>query len=134
MAKDNPTRGTRLPDEMDDEFQRYRDEKEMNNSEALRELVRLGLEVERNADTTAYSAYEHWFLSVSGVLATVSLLVAVASMTSIIALGDGVAGASVLLVTSVLLLIFVDRGYVRRLLSVESASEAGRADVNSASE
>jgi len=47
MAKDNTTRGTRLPDEMDAEFEAYRDANEMNNSEALRELVRTGLSEKR---------------------------------------------------------------------------------------
>lgn len=48
MAKDNPTRATRLPDEMDADLQAYRDEKEMNNSEALRELIRSGLNEKRS--------------------------------------------------------------------------------------
>lgn len=49
MASDNPTRGTRFPDGMEDEFTDYRDEKDMNNAEALRELVRTGLS-EKRAD------------------------------------------------------------------------------------
>jgi len=48
MAKDNTTRGTRLPDEMDADFEAYRDANEMNNSEALRELVGTGLDEKRN--------------------------------------------------------------------------------------
>jgi len=44
MAKDNPTRSTRFPEDLDEEFEAYRDMNEMNNSEALRELVRAGIE------------------------------------------------------------------------------------------
>lgn len=44
MADSNKTRATRLPDETDENFQRYRDENDMTNSEALRSLIRAGLE------------------------------------------------------------------------------------------
>jgi hypothetical protein len=40
-------RGTRLPNDLDSEFVEYRDEREINDSEAVRNLVRAGLEAER---------------------------------------------------------------------------------------
>ena len=49
MADSNKTRATRLPDETDENFQEYRDENDMTNSEALRSLIRAGLE-EANKD------------------------------------------------------------------------------------
>jgi len=49
MASQNPTRGTRFPDETEEDFQKFRDQNDMNNSEALRELVRTGLS-EKRAD------------------------------------------------------------------------------------
>lgn len=49
MTSQNPTRGTRFPDETEEEFTTFRDSNDMNNSEALRELVRVGL-AEKRAD------------------------------------------------------------------------------------
>ena len=44
MAKSKGTpRTARLKGDLDDEFEAYRTERDMNNSEALRELVRVGL-------------------------------------------------------------------------------------------
>lgn len=43
-------RGTRLPNDLDSEFVEYRDEREINDSEAVRNLVRAGLEAERADD------------------------------------------------------------------------------------
>lgn len=44
MADSNKTRATRLPDETDEDFQEYRDKNDMTNSEALRSLIRAGLD------------------------------------------------------------------------------------------
>lgn len=49
MADSNKTRATRLPDATDEDFQEYRDRNDMTNSEALRSLIRAGLE-EANKD------------------------------------------------------------------------------------
>ena len=46
---DGTPRTARLTGDLDDNFETYRDAKDMNNSEALRELVRVGLE-EKRAD------------------------------------------------------------------------------------
>jgi hypothetical protein len=46
MAQDTPTRSTRFPGDLDDRFEDYRDERDMTNSEALRSLVRTGLDYE----------------------------------------------------------------------------------------
>ena len=43
MAQRNPTRSTRLPDGLDDEFTEFKDDKDMTSSEALRTLIRDGL-------------------------------------------------------------------------------------------
>ena len=47
MADDTPTRSTRFPSGLDDRFVEYRDGRDMTNSEALRSLVRTGLEHEQ---------------------------------------------------------------------------------------
>lgn len=47
MADSNPTRATRLPGDMDEEFEKFRDVNDMTSSEALRSLIRLGLEEAR---------------------------------------------------------------------------------------
>lgn len=44
MAESTPTRSTRFPEGLDERFTEYRDERDMTNSEALRSLVRAGLE------------------------------------------------------------------------------------------
>lgn len=49
MGEDNPTRATRFPNDMDEKFVEYRDERDMTSSEALRTLVRQGLEAEQRA-------------------------------------------------------------------------------------
>ena len=47
MAQRNPTRSTRLPDGLDDEFTDFKDSKDMTSSEALRTLIRDGLAEKR---------------------------------------------------------------------------------------
>ena len=47
MAHRNPTRSTRLPDGLDDDFTDFKDSKDMTSSEALRTLIRDGLEEKR---------------------------------------------------------------------------------------
>jgi len=49
MGEDNPTRATRFPNDMDEKFVEYRDDRDMTSSEALRTLVRRGLEAEQAA-------------------------------------------------------------------------------------
>ena len=46
MADSQPTRATRLPETLDERYTEFRDERGMTNSEALRALIRSGLEVE----------------------------------------------------------------------------------------
>ena len=47
MAERNPTRATRLPDGLDEEFLEFKDENDMTSSEALRNLIREGLTEKR---------------------------------------------------------------------------------------
>ena len=48
MAKDSPTRSTRFGEDLDDDFEKFRDANDMTNSEALRTLVRTGMEEVRS--------------------------------------------------------------------------------------
>ena len=48
MAEKNPTRATRLPDGLDEEFLEFKDENDMTSSEALRNLIREGLTEKRD--------------------------------------------------------------------------------------
>ena len=50
MAESTPTRSTRFPEGLDERFTEYRDERDMTNSEALRSLVRAGLQEETEPD------------------------------------------------------------------------------------
>jgi len=56
MADETPTRSTRFPRGLDDRFTNYRDERDMTNSEALRSLVRTGLEEETADESDAGGA------------------------------------------------------------------------------
>jgi len=47
MADNPPTRATRLPNGMDEEFLEFKDQNDMTSSEALRALIRDGLEEKR---------------------------------------------------------------------------------------
>ena len=49
MPKDSPTRSTRFSGDLDDKFETYRDENNLSNSEALRQLVQSGIEAERDS-------------------------------------------------------------------------------------
>ena len=75
MADSQPTRATRLPETLDERYTEFRDERGMTNSEALRALIRSGLEVETadeeeesEAPKTPGTASE-WLLFVAGALA-----------------------------------------------------------------
>ena len=46
MADGSKTRGTRLPEELDRQFEQYTEEQGMTQSESLRHLIRAGLEAE----------------------------------------------------------------------------------------
>jgi hypothetical protein len=48
MSETNPTRSTRLSDDLDDEFESFRDQNDMTTSEALRSLVKEGFEAKRS--------------------------------------------------------------------------------------
>ena len=75
MADSQPTRATRLPETLDERYTEFRDERGMTNSEALRALIRSGLEVETadeeeeesEAPKTPGTASE-WLLFVAGAL------------------------------------------------------------------
>jgi hypothetical protein len=47
MGDRPPTRGARLREGLDEDFQEYRDEHQMTDTEALRDLVRTGLEANK---------------------------------------------------------------------------------------
>jgi len=48
MAKDSPTRSTRFNEDLDDDFEKFRDVNDMTNSEAVRTLVRTGMDEVRS--------------------------------------------------------------------------------------
>lgn len=50
MPEQSSTRGTRLKGELDEKYQDYRDGNDMTDSEALRRLVRVGLDAEAESN------------------------------------------------------------------------------------
>jgi hypothetical protein len=75
MADKQPTRATRLPESLDERYTDFRDGQGMTNSEALRALIRAGLEVETADDEEESDAPKtpgtgsEWLLFVAGALA-----------------------------------------------------------------
>jgi hypothetical protein len=73
MADSQPTRATRLPETLDERYTEFRDEQGMTNSEALRTLVRSGLEVEtaneeESDNLKTPGTGSEWLLFVAGAL------------------------------------------------------------------
>lgn len=50
MSSESKVRSTRLPNTIDTRFESYRDEHDLSNSDALRELVRTGLDENEEGD------------------------------------------------------------------------------------
>ena len=84
MGKDNPTRATRLPDEMDAEFVEYRDAKGMNNSEAIRELIRPELEKYHGDDEPDRTPIDDLLLSTASNLSTIAIVVALVAAAGLL--------------------------------------------------
>jgi hypothetical protein len=87
MGSQSQTRATRLPPHVDERFLEYRDKHDMSNSEALRELVRAGLEVEEGDDTAAAGGggsggvFGRIFPSLAGVAIVATLVLATTGAT-----------------------------------------------------
>lgn len=75
MADSPPARSSRFPEELDDKFVDYRDERGMTNSEALRSLVRSGLQSESEGGQSVSFGIVTAFTS-SSVLAVAAALFA----------------------------------------------------------
>ena len=96
MAKSNGTpRTARLTGDLDDEFEDYRTTRDMNNSEALRELVRVGLAEERTdpLDERPDSTLAGWLwqarqdIHTFVLVAVVGLLVSTLTTSAVISVG-----------------------------------------------
>ena len=106
MAQRNPTRSTRLPDGLDDEFTEFKDDKDMTSSEALRTLIRDGLAEKREQQQSRVELIEDG-LPAGIVLSFVfALLTGVWAITVAVTTGAGAAlTPAVLSVTGALLSI-----------------------------
>jgi len=83
-------RGTRLPDDFDEKFRKYRDENDMTNSEAVRSLMRKGFRVEKEEDAGDGSGYTSGPITqLSMMIVAMSLLLSSTAIALVIA-GVGV--------------------------------------------
>jgi Flp pilus assembly protein TadB len=133
MAKDSPTRSTRFKEDLDDEFEKYRDTNDMSNSEALRSLVRSGMERERQdplddrPDTRLagllWDARRdiHLFVLIALVATTASLLT-----TGVVSSGFLIvaAGYALTVVVGAIDAVVFDRGLTLRLAGFDPESDA----------
>jgi hypothetical protein len=83
MADKQPTRSTRLPETLDERYTEYRDDKGMTNSEALRSLVRAGLEAKAEEEESSGSLLS--FRQRGGVVERVAGGVMAVALTAILA-------------------------------------------------
>lgn len=103
MADSNRTHATRLPDGLEERYSSYRDERDMTDSEALRSLIRSGLDDLEAADEPswperyAHRARQAMYITAGAVVALLLGGVGVA------ALGGGVELALLYLTTGALL-------------------------------
>jgi hypothetical protein len=77
MPKDSPTRSTRFSGNLDDKFETYRDENNLSNSEALRQLVQTGIEAERESVWETVQQQALYAVTFALTLASVSFFAAV---------------------------------------------------------
>ena len=124
MAQRNPTRSTRLPDGLDDEFTDFKDSKDMTSSEALRTLIRDGLAEKREQQQSRVELIEDG-LPAGIVLSFVfAVLTGVWAITVAVTTGAGAAlTPAVLSVTGALLsILLVD---VAKRLDARSGEKSG---------
>ena len=98
---------------MDADFEDYRDEMEMNNSEALRELVRTGLADYKSDDEPESSKWDDVLLSTASNLATITVVVAVLGAFAVFPTQAAVALGAVSIALSCLLVAEVKLRIVR---------------------
>ena len=124
MAQRNPTRSTRLPDGLDDEFTDFKDDKDMTSSEALRTLIRDGLAEKREQQQSRVELIEDG-LPAGIVLSFVfALLTGVWAITVAVMTGAGAALIPALLsVTGALLSIVLVE--LARRLEARTAEKSG---------
>ena len=124
MAQRNPTRSTRLPDGLDDEFTEFKDSKDMTSSEALRTLIRDGLAEKRDQQQSRVELIEDG-LPAGIVLSFVfAVLTGVWAITVAVTTGAGAAlTPAVLSVAGALLsILLVD---VAKRLDARTAEKSG---------
>ena len=124
MAQRNPTRSTRLPDGLDDEFTDFKDSKDMTSSEALRTLIRDGLAEKREQQQSRAELIEDG-LPAGIVLSFVfAVLTGVWAITVAVTTGAGAAlTPAVLSVTGALLSIVLVE--LARRLEARTAEKSG---------
>lgn len=107
MPEQSSTRGTRLKGELDERYEEYRDDNDMTDSEALRSLVRAGLDAENGSDSDDQESSS--IRSTSSSIVSGMKLVAGAVLDSLAVLITGVFAYSVYLddgpIPTVLLLL-----------------------------
>jgi len=133
MSERATTRAARLPGDLDEDFEAYRDAKEMSNSEALRELVRTGIDQkkqhpldDRPDGTLAGLLWDarrdiHLFVLIALVATTASLLT-----TGVVSSGFLIvaAGYALTVVVGAIDAVVFDRGLTLRLAGFDPESDA----------
>jgi metal-responsive CopG/Arc/MetJ family transcriptional regulator len=78
-------RTAQFPSELDEQYEKYREQKDLNKSEAVRSLIRKGLEYERqDTENGGTGLVVQWLITVGSVSAVSSVL-ALATATKFIA-------------------------------------------------
>jgi len=137
MAGDRPTRSTRFPETIDDEFEAYRDDNDMSNSEALRELVKTGLKEKKShplddrPDTRLagllWDARRdiHTFVLIAVLSAAAGVLSTGLASSVFLAVAFGYA---LTIVVGAIDALVLDHGLTLRLAEVEGRQTPGQAD------
>jgi len=131
MADSNPTRGARLPDELDDQFQEYRDERNQTNSEAVRDLLGRGLESERREQVADLSPAHDAATSFAGLLAALTMAVGLGGAVGALPLGTALVWGTAMLAVAAAILVAVARGLTETVDEIvrerrrEQIAEAG---------
>lgn len=112
MADSNPTRGARLPDDLEEEFGTYRDEHDKTNSEAVRDLLRRGLEAERRETVADLSPVHDVLTQLAGVLAALTIAVGVGGGVGVLPLGTALVWGTSMLAVAAVILVIIAAGVV----------------------
>jgi hypothetical protein len=115
MAEESTTRTTRLSGELDRRYEEYRDKYDMTDAEALRSLLRGGLDEHESDDKPQRSATDELLLSTASNLATITVVIALLGAAELVAPAAAALVGTVSLVVAAIFVAEVSRRPVRRL-------------------